>query len=86
MTNIGFHKNDYKILTSDVVFEEDDILEEDSEIPYSEVLEKEDFALDILFYLRDKPEAISIPIFDKLNLRDVSLFLSRYDSSFYRED
>lgn len=86
MTNIGFHKNDYKILTSDVVFEEDDILEEDSEIPYSEVLEKEDFALDILFYLRGQAENMSIPLFDKLNLRDVSLFISKYDSSFYRED
>jgi hypothetical protein len=85
MTNIGFHKNDYKILTSDVVFEEDDILEEDSEIPYSEVLEKEDFALDILFYLRDQTENMSIPLFDKLNLRDVSLFLSKYDPSFCRE-
>lgn len=85
MTTLGFNKNDYRIISTDVI-EDDSDPEEIKDISYSETLEREDFVFELLEFLRDRTENMSVPIFDKCTAYDISLFLARYDSAFYRED
>jgi len=79
--SLGFHKNDYKIIIDDEDIE-DDNFEDSMEMNYSDIIEQEDLALDILFFLQDSADKQNIPLFDKCNLTNMIDFLSYYDSSF----
>ena len=78
---LGFNKNDYKYPNSDYSRQRFIREWEDRTLP-SLKLHYKDVTLDIMEFLRDISEEMALPLFERLTMEDLYVFLSRYNPIF----
>ncbi len=73
--SLGFHKNDYRKLSSDTP--EIELCQwEDDGPPFSDVLESQDTIWDLWDFLQMRTNELSVPIFDEGSFQDFLNFMT----------
>ena len=74
--SLGFRKNDYRKVSSDVTETEPYQWEDDDAPLFSEILESQDILWDLWNFLQTRTDEMSIPIFDEGSFPDFLNFFA----------